>query len=85
MTRSEILAAADQCISVDRDATYGSAADNLNRIAEMWSAYLGHQLSAADVCWLMVLLKAGRKSSGKPHIDNAIDAAGYAALAGELE
>jgi hypothetical protein len=64
---------------------YGSGDENLTRISELWSAYTGAQLSAHDVCWMMVLLKASRaKVDGGQHLDNFIDAHGYLELAERL-
>lgn len=40
MTRDEILAAARQCVSEDRAATYGDAHSNFANIASLWQAYL---------------------------------------------
>ena len=82
--RSEILAEADSLINGDRQAHYGEPHENFLAIAEMWSAYLGHAVSPADVCHLMALLKIARLRNG-PHRDSSVDACGYMALGGELE
>jgi len=81
--RSEILAEADGLINGDRQAHYGEPHENFLAIAEMWSAYLGHAVSPADVCHMMTLLKVARLRNG-PHHDSSVDACGYMALGGEL-
>jgi hypothetical protein len=61
---------------------YGSGHENLTRIADLWSAYLGVEITASEVCWMMVLLKASRaKVDGGQHLDNYLDAHGYLDLA----
>jgi len=82
-TRAEILAQAAHLIGTDRNSTYGEPADNLGRIAALWSTYLERPVSARDVAWLMVLLKVAREIHA-PHPDNPLDVAGYAAIAGEV-
>ena len=84
MTRSEILEIAHNYITQDRAATHGGAEDSFADIAAMWSIYLEHPVGPEDVCMMMVLLKAVRFKNNSQHMDNLIDAAGYAALAGEI-
>lgn len=84
MKREEILNTAGRLISQDRAATYGDAKESHQRIADLWATYLGVSITAKDVAALMVLLKISR-SKGAKHVDNWIDVAGYAALAGEME
>jgi hypothetical protein len=80
--RAVLLEAAD-LIDGERAHTYGPPAQNLNRIANLWSAYLEREISARDVAWLMVLLKVAREAAGHSR-DSSIDAAGYAAIAHEV-
>ena len=84
VTRDDILREAGEVISGARQETYGDAAQSHGRIAQMWSAYLGVNVTACDVAAMMVLMKVSR-SKGKPHKDNWVDICGYAALAGEME
>jgi len=86
MNRVEILNTAAELISGDRAATYGDATVSHQRIADLWSTYLGtpEPLSAVDVAACLILMKVSR-SKGAAHRDNWIDMAGYAALAGEME
>jgi hypothetical protein len=82
-TRREVLETAMQLIHADRAATYGEPADNLNRIAKLWSVLFDTPITARQVAWAMALVKIGREVHGT-HPDNPIDVAGYAAIAGEL-
>lgn len=84
MDRAGILQAASNCITRDRAATHGRAENSFGRIAALWSADLGIPISGADVARLMVLFKMARAAGNPGHLDNWIDAAGYAAIAGEL-
>lgn len=84
MTRSEILETAHRYITQDRAATHGGAEDSFADIAAMWSIYLEHAVGPEDVCMMMVLLKAVRFKNNPAHVDNSVDAAGYAAIAGEI-
>lgn len=78
------LAKAISLIDGDRDKQYGDRKDNFGMIAKLWTVYVGRQIKPKDVAWMMVLLKVARESNGTHNMDNAIDAAGYAAIAGEL-
>ena len=84
-TATRILTDARDIVTGSRQAQYGPPERNFDRIAQMWSAYRGETFTAKDVCWMMVLLKASRAASGTAVADNAVDACGYAALAGEME
>jgi hypothetical protein len=80
------LLAADKCITRDRAATHGDAEDSFQAIGDLWSCYLGlnTRLLPHDVAIMMVLFKVARFKSNASHMDNAVDMAGYAALAGEI-
>jgi hypothetical protein len=78
------LAKAISLIDGDRDKSHGDRHENFGMIAALWSTYLGTEVKPHQVAWCMVLMKAARESNGTHSLDNAIDAAGYAALAGEL-
>jgi hypothetical protein len=84
MKRDEILDTAKAYITVDRANTHGSAEANFGLIAAYWSAHLNKNVTAHDVAVMMTLLKLARAKSNPMHADNAIDAAGYSALAGEI-
>ncbi len=87
MTTESVLQEAERLINGDRQATYGKAITSFERIADLWSAYIGGvSLTAMDVANLMALLKISRAKSALDtpeviHRDSYVDLAGYAALA----
>ena len=89
MTRSEILAAAEKCVTGKREQDYGSPEDNFETIGRFWTTYLkaryGTELaiSADDVSMMQALLKIARIAAGSGS-DSFVDLAGYAACAGEI-
>ena len=84
MNRTEILNKANEYITKDRQSTHGDAEDSFANIANLWGAYLDKVISTQDVAIMMTLLKIARYKKNPSHTDNAIDMAGYAAIAGEL-
>lgn len=84
MNRRDILIDAATLITGDRQDDYGDAQESFNRIAQMWSAYLGCTVVSTDVANMMVLLKVCRTVSSPEKLDSYVDMAGYAALAGEM-
>lgn len=84
MTRSDILQAAHEAVTVDRAATHGAVEDSFGRIAAIWSARLGVAISPAQVAILLIDLKTVRAWGNPGHADNWIDIAGYGACGGEL-
>jgi len=72
-------------VVVERGKSYGDPAVNLGRIAGMWAAYLGVDVSAHDVAWMMALLKASRSKSDPQNGDNYVDAHGYVEIAERLK
>lgn len=82
--RHDLLDEAFKLISLDRAEEYGDAKHNFNRLARMWSAYLDVNLTAAQVCDMMTLLKMSRLANNPEHQDSRVDAIGYLALGGEV-
>ena len=84
--RQDILNKASQNIMVDRQATHGDAENNFETIGLLWTTYLSSKeiIDAHDVAAMMVLFKIARFKSNPTHLDNMIDACGYAAFAGEI-
>lgn len=83
--KAQVLATATEAVTKDRTATHGSAEDNFRHTALMWSAYLGVNISAHDVCQMMVLSKISRAKIGKKdYADHYVDQCGYSALAAEI-
>lgn len=79
----EILITACSLINSTRQDDYGPPLDSFKRLAAMWSAYLGHEVSAKDVAICLTLLKLSRESHRHKQ-DNLLDAAGYIGLAADL-
>ena len=84
MNRGEVLDEAKKIIGGERQDSYGSPKDNFQRIAKLWSIYIGKELTDIDVANMMILMKVARHKSGKFKLDNFIDICGYAALAAEI-
>lgn len=80
----QILIEAHRLINSARQDDYGPPADSFTRLAVMWSAYLGHDVSAKDVAICLTLLKLSREAHRHKQ-DNLLDAAGYIGLAADLE
>jgi len=89
MSREDILASAARMVNGDRQDDYGTPEQNFERIASLWTCYLGGRLNRpitpVDVAAMMALLKIARVASGHGKSDNWIDLAGYAACGGELQ
>lgn len=92
MTRKEILDAAAEIVTKDRQSEYGTPEQNFELIACFWSDYVHATnpesdivLGGADVAAMMALMKIARIAAGKPKLDNWIDLAGYAACGGEVQ
>ena len=83
MVRREVLRHAEEMVMVDRHEEHGPAEINLTRIAKLWGAFLGVDITASDACTMMILLKASRLAHKKSD-DSFIDIAGYASLGSEL-
>jgi len=73
-----LLNRASEIVCGDRASSYGTPQENHGRTAAMWSAYLGVEVTAADVCALNILQKLSRERN-RPKHDNRVDIAGYAA------
>ena len=91
ISKEEILKKAKEIISNDRNVSHGDAFKNHAEIAEFWNIFLDKKLrpmadiTADDVAIMMILLKISRHTQGeKFNLDNFIDMAGYAAIAGEI-
>ena len=84
MKRGEILDTAKHCVTVDRANTHGDAEQNFGLISAFWTAYLNKNITSHDVAVMMTLFKLARMKSNPAHVDSATDAAGYAAIGGEI-
>ncbi len=88
---SRIATRAAALIADDRNAMHGDILDGFTRIAVLWTAQLRiagkplpRALDAHDVANLMEGLKIARRYGGAFNLDDYVDGAGYAAVAGEI-
>ena len=83
-SNGEILLEAHALVNGERQSSYGSPAEGFGRVATFWTAYLGHTVTAKDVCICMALLKLAREAN-RHKSDNLLDAVGYLGLAADAE
>ena len=83
-TRKRVLREAEKCVCGQREHEYGVPEDNFDRIAKMWSAYMGVEFNPVDVSMFMVMLKAARIKSGGGTMDSFVDGCGYFSCGGEI-
>ena len=86
VTALSILDTAVETIAL-RGNQHGDMLATHGRIALLWQAYIdgldgNKPLSPADVANMMALLKVARTMGGAFNVDDYVDAAGYAAIAG---
>jgi len=88
MNAVDLINRAGALVGGDRADTHGDKHRNFANIAALWNAYLavknGAAIDARDVGHMMALLKIARTQSGAMNDDDAIDAIGYIACAGEI-
>lgn len=88
MQAVDLIARAGELVGGDRATTHGDKHRNFSNIAALWNAFItaknGAALDASDVGHMMALLKIARTQSGLMNDDDAIDAIGYIACAGEI-
>ncbi len=92
MNRTEILRAAEACITQDRAAIYGPPEDSFGLIAEFWTVFLrargklaeGETIEAWDAGMMLGFMKSARATANPQHADNYVDTCGYAGCAGEI-
>ena len=65
----------------DRGQVYGDPRVNLARTAHLWSAFLGHDVSPAQVAVCMSLVKISRIAASPGHADSFLDARAYLEIA----
>lgn len=76
---------ATDLIHNQRQATYGHPADTLHHIGQLVGAYVGKDVTAADMAVIMALVKIGRMKAGTGyHRDNYVDAIAYLAIAEDV-
>ena len=84
-TRVKLLSQASALVDGDREADHGDFQTNAEMIATYWNTHLGiDSIVPSDVPTMMALLKIARVGQRPESAENFRDAAGYLALAGEL-
>lgn len=68
-----------------REQDYGNKQRNFERIAKMWGAFLGIDISPKQVALMMILVKVSRLAHNQTHRDSYIDLIGYAGIGEGLE
>lgn len=86
MKRGEVLKEAERLLYGDRQEDYGAPYENHRRIAVLWSAYLGTEVSPMQVAICMALVKIARLQQNFEYSkdDTFVDLAAYASIAAEL-
>ena len=84
MKSKEYLEKTIKIISGDRHMDYGDKTINHQNIADLWSTFLGHKVTAQQAAICMLLVKVARLKHRRTE-DCYIDMAGYAAIAGEIQ
>lgn len=91
MRATEIAAKAAELTGGDREKQHGNKLQNHANIAAVWNGILlaagklpATPLNAHDVANMMEGLKIARRYAGSFNLEDYIDGAGYAAVAGEI-
>lgn len=84
-TRQEtILEEAQRLVYGARNDDYGHPADDYAKVAMIWTAILGVEVTAKQAALCMVGVKIAREVH-RPKRDNLVDLAGYAAVAARIQ
>lgn len=75
----DVLTKAAEAIS-QRGAAYGPPRENLDEVADSWSAITGFKITAKQVAMMFISLKLIRLKRDPNHTDSVVDVIGYAAL-----
>jgi hypothetical protein len=81
---TDLLTLARDLVGGDRALQHGDKHETTLLTSRLWTAYLGVQVTPVEVAQCLALLKVARSKSGSHNLDNYVDHAGYAAIAGEL-
>jgi len=83
MRYGSILLTACDLVNGERQREYGPPGECIGNTADLWSAYLGHPVTAKDVGICLALVKIAREAHSHKR-DNLVDACGYLGLAADL-
>lgn len=76
--KNTVAGEADEVLK-ERAKAYGSSVTSFTRIAKLWSAIYGQEITPKQVGLFMIALKMSREI-GSHQRDNLIDICGYASL-----
>ena len=76
----EIMAIALELVSGARASQHGDYRELHDRVAKLWSVYLGVPVRGSQVAFCMALLKGARDEKGSFNSDDGVDATAYIAL-----
>ena len=79
-----LLVEAQRIINGARKTDYGDARENHEKIAEFWSAILGHEVTAEQVVLCMIGVKMARLCHSPEHRDSWVDIAGYVGVKSKM-
>lgn len=82
--RERILEEVKNIVCKDRNNQHGEPEDVFKDIAELWTWYLGKELSPPDVALMMCLFKLARIKSNPETLDSSTDLIGYSVIFREL-
>lgn len=83
MLDKDILKEAHNLKHGDRKNLYGDAVENHERIAKIFNAITGHNLSAYEVALMHVATKLARAKADSSHRDSYVDGAAYLSIAND--
>ena len=69
---------------IEERSNYGDPRENHQRIARMWSAWLGKRITAYEVAVMMTIVKLSRMKGDPVHGDNYEDAVSYLEIAKDI-
>lgn len=69
---------ATRFVTSERSGVYGRPKVNHERIAALWSAWLGQPITASDAAMCALLVKVARLMESPTHRDSIADLIGYA-------
>lgn len=78
-----ILEEARDLVYGDRNAQYGHPKDDYAKVATMWSAFLGVEISPHQAASMMIFIKMSRLAH-EPKRDTIVDIAGYAEVVARI-
>jgi Domain of unknown function (DUF6378) len=79
-----VAAEAHKLVYGDRNKSYSHPKIDYDCTAKLWSAILGHEVTAYQAALCMIAVKLSRASRNVGHRDSLVDICGYATCADEI-